>query len=153
MSNGNVSEELPFRLSVSDEDLQQLRNKLASTRLPNELEGAGWNYGVPLTDIQRLVSYWQDGFDWRKVEERINELPMFTRPIQVEGHGTLRIHYVHKRSEIENAIPLLFVHGCEYQLMPSFCHAIRETTVRGINRAGPLSRSQETLAHSDCVIN
>ncbi|KAH9846434.1 alpha/beta-hydrolase [Lenzites betulinus] len=103
--------EQPFTVAVSDTDLELLRKKLDLVRLPDELEGAEWNYGVPLADIKRLVAYWKDSFDWRKAEAGINKLPMFTRDIEVDGHGTLNIHYVHQKSEVKNAIPLLFVHG------------------------------------------
>lgn len=104
--------EQSFTLAVPDADLDLLRKKLELIRLPNELDGASWDYGVPLADIQRLVARWKDGFEWRKAEAEINKLPMFTRDIPVDGFGTLNIHYVHQKSEVENAIPLLFVHGC-----------------------------------------
>ncbi|KAI0752574.1 epoxide hydrolase [Daedaleopsis nitida] len=103
--------ETSFKLAVPDADLELLQRKLALTRFPDELDGAGWQYGVPLAHIKRLSDHWKDGFDWRKAEAKINELPMFTRDIEVEGHGTLNIHYVHQKSQVENAIPLLFVHG------------------------------------------
>lgn len=80
-------------------------------RFPDELDGAGWDYGVPLADIKRLVARWRQGYDWRKHEADINTLPMFTRGIEVDGHGTLEIHYLHQKSRVKNAIPLLFVHG------------------------------------------
>lgn len=54
-----------------------------------------------------------DRYDWRAEEAALNkELPMFTRDITIEGHGALNIHYVHQKSAVEGAIPLLFVHGC-----------------------------------------
>ncbi|KAJ6599748.1 Alpha/Beta hydrolase protein [Mycena vulgaris] len=104
--------EVPFKISVSPEELETLKQKLDATRFPDELDGAGWAYGAPLADIKRLVSRWRDGYDWCKHEALLNaELPQFTRDIVVEGFGTLNIHYVHKRSALENAVPLLFVHG------------------------------------------
>ncbi|KAJ7472945.1 Alpha/Beta hydrolase protein [Mycena galericulata] len=104
--------ESPFSISVSKEQLEALKQKLELTRLPDELDDAGWAYGVPLADIKRLVTRWRDGYDWRKHEALLNaEMPQFTRDIIVEGFGTLNIHYVHKRSTLEDAIPLLFVHG------------------------------------------
>ncbi|KAI0795543.1 alpha/beta-hydrolase [Abortiporus biennis] len=103
--------ETPFILRVLDSDLESLHTKLESTRLPDELEDAKWDYGVPLGDIKRLVALWKDGFDWRKSEEAINKLPQFTRDIEVDEFGTLNIHYVHQKSEVKGAIPLLFVHG------------------------------------------
>ncbi|KAI0754244.1 alpha/beta-hydrolase [Daedaleopsis nitida] len=104
-------QEQPFHLSVSESELEHLRKKLEISRLPDELEGAGWNYGVPLADIKRLVTHWKDGFDWRKAEAELNDLSMYTRDIDVEGFGTLNIHYVHQKSTVPNAIPLLFAHG------------------------------------------
>ena len=111
MSTATPSEQ-PFTVSIPEADLELLRQKLNLVRFPDELEGSAWDYGVPLADVKRLVTHWKDKFDWRKAEATINELPMFTRDIEVEGHGTLNIHYVHQKSEAENAIPLLFVHGC-----------------------------------------
>ncbi|KAM5540925.1 hypothetical protein V8D89_005569 [Ganoderma adspersum] len=103
--------EQPFTLSVADADLDVLRKKLDLVCFPDELEDAGWDYGVPLAHIKRLVERWRHGYDWRRSEEAINKLPMFTRDIHVDGFGTLNIHYVHQRSNAANAIPLLFVHG------------------------------------------
>ncbi|KAI0258243.1 Alpha/Beta hydrolase protein, partial [Gloeopeniophorella convolvens] len=71
-----------------------------------------WAYGVPLSDVKRLVGRWRGGYDWRAHEREINEqLPMFTRDIELEDFGTVNVHYVHKRSPVAGAIPLLFVHG------------------------------------------
>ncbi|KAF9005508.1 Alpha/Beta hydrolase protein [Cyathus striatus] len=104
--------ETPFQISIPDEKIQNLKQKLALTVFPDELEDAGWDYGVPLADLKRLVAHWKDGYDWRKHEAALNEeMPQFTRDIEVDGHGTLNIHYVHKKSEVVDAIPLLFVHG------------------------------------------
>ncbi|KZT19988.1 alpha/beta-hydrolase [Neolentinus lepideus HHB14362 ss-1] len=106
-----MSTEQPFKISVPDEDLDLLRKKLDLVRLPDEVEDAGWDYGVPLADVKRLVTRWKDVYDWRKHEAELNGLPMFTRDIEVDGFGTLNIHYLYQKSEEEGAIPLLFVHG------------------------------------------
>ncbi|KAI0075138.1 alpha/beta-hydrolase [Panus rudis PR-1116 ss-1] len=104
--------ELPFKLSIADSELELLKKKLELTRFPDELEGAEWSYGAPLADVKRLVAKWKDGFDWRKSEASINSIPQFTRDIEVgDGHGVLNVHYIHQKSEVDNAIPLLFVHG------------------------------------------
>ena len=105
--------EQPFTLAVPDADIEFLRKKLAVSRIPDELEDANWDYGAPLEDIKRLVAKWQNSFDWRKSEAEINAIPQFTRDIEVDGFGSLNIHYVHQKSEVVDAIPLLFVHGCE----------------------------------------
>ncbi|KAF7310173.1 putative epoxide hydrolase [Mycena indigotica] len=104
--------EKPFTIAVPDAALERLRLKLSSTIFPDELDGAQWAYGVPMADLKRLAERWADGYDWRKHETALNaELPQFTRDIEVDGHGALNIHYVHKRSEVQGAIPLLFIHG------------------------------------------
>ena len=104
--------EQPFTVAVPDSDLELLHKKLDLVRLPDELDGAGWDYGAPLADIKRLVARWKDGFDWRAAEASINKIPQFTRDIEVDGFSTLNIHYVHQKSTVKNAVPLLFVHGC-----------------------------------------
>jgi len=106
-----MSSECPFKISVPDHALALLHRKLSDARFPDEVDDAGWDYGVPLSDVKRLVNKWKEGYDWRDHERELNKLPMFTRDIEVEGFGTLNIHYVHQRSEVLNAIPLLFVHG------------------------------------------
>lgn len=107
--------EKQFTIAISDEKLALLQNKLRLTTLPDELEDAGRDYGARLDDIRRLAARWTNGYDWRKHEAQLNaELPQYTRDIDVEGFGTLNIHYVHKKSTVVDAIPLLFVHGCEW---------------------------------------
>jgi hypothetical protein len=107
----------PFRVTVSEERLQLLQNKLSLVTLPDELDESGWDYGVPLSDLRDLVQYWQQQFDWREQEAKINaNLPQFTTDIDVDGFETLNIHFVHQRSVVKDAIPLLFVHGCKFIL-------------------------------------
>lgn len=110
-----------FKISISSTALSALKSRLELTTFPDELDEAGWDYGVPLADIKRLVARWRDGFDWRKEEQKLNEtLPQFTRDIEVDGFGALNIHYVHKKSEKEGqGIPLLFVHGCKWSKIRS----------------------------------
>ncbi|KAG5341017.1 hypothetical protein C0989_012221 [Termitomyces sp. Mn162] len=108
----SASTESHFSISIPDSQLELLQRKLSLVVFPDELEDAGTAYGAPLSDIKRLVSYWQNGYDWPTHEAALNaELPQFTRDIPVDGFGSLNIHYVHKRSAVEHAIPLLFVHG------------------------------------------
>jgi hypothetical protein len=104
----------PFTLSVPDAALNDLRDRLQLTRFPNEISGFERRRGPPLEDLTRLVARWKDGYDWRRREAEINKLPMFTRPIETTEFGTLDIHFVHQKSAVEGAIPLLFVHGCTY---------------------------------------
>lgn len=112
-----MSPEASFQIQISDTHIDALKQKLALTSFPDELEDAGSDYGTPLADIRRIIARWKDGYDWRAHEAALNaELPQFTQDIDVEGFGTLNIHYVHQKSETVDAIPLLFVHGCKWIL-------------------------------------
>lgn len=107
-----ASTETPFQISVPDSKIASLKAKLEQVTFPDELEDAGWDYGSPLADVKRLVARWKNGYDWRVHEARINnDLPQFTRDIEVAGFGVLNIHYVHQKSSRKNAIPLLYSHG------------------------------------------
>jgi len=109
-----TSEPQPFLISVPEERLQLLRNKLALATFPDELDEARWDYGVPLSELRDLVRYWQEGFNWRGQEAKLNaSLPQFTTDIYIEDFETLNIHFVHQQSVTKHAIPLLFVHGCK----------------------------------------
>lgn len=102
----------PFTISVPDEKLERLKQKLALADFPDEIAGVEpWTQGPPVADIKRLANYWENGFDWRKVEARLNQFPQFTAPVEIDGFGSYKIHFVHQKSPIKNAIPLLFVHG------------------------------------------
>ncbi|KAK4507477.1 hypothetical protein PRZ48_001212 [Zasmidium cellare] len=100
-----------YRINVPEEKLVTLKIKLGQAEFPDELDGASWDHGVPLKEIQRLTNYWRTTFDWRAQEAKLNELPNYHAPIKVQGFGTLDIHYLHQPSENPDAIPLLFVHG------------------------------------------
>ncbi|KAG4430221.1 hypothetical protein IFR05_014292 [Cadophora sp. M221] len=101
----------PFTIDIEESKLHRLRQKLDLTDFPPELDQAGSTYGAPLSDVTRLVKHWKHGFDWRTQEAKLNELPQFTTNITVNGFGELNIHFVHQRSDVANAIPLLFIHG------------------------------------------
>ena len=101
----------PYRISIPQSKLDTLKQKLALTTLTDELEDSEWEYGTPLADIKRLVAYWQDGFDWVRIQHELNQLPQYTIPLAIDGYGTLNIHFVHQPSQVEGAVPLLFSHG------------------------------------------
>src|SRR5690606_35253817 len=96
----------PFRIQVSDAVLADLHERLARTRFPDQLEGAGWTYGTELSYLQELVAYWRDRYDWRRHEALLNEFPHFSTTI--DGH---RVRFLHVRSPHENAFPLVITHG------------------------------------------
>ena len=109
----------PYQIAVPDEQIVDLKQRLALAKFPHdELDGAGWDYGSPLSDVKTLTAYWRDGFDWRSAEARLNQFPHFTTTIQCDGFENLKIHFLHRKSDVENAIPLLFVYGCKYMCDP-----------------------------------
>ncbi|KAF2739933.1 alpha/beta-hydrolase [Polyplosphaeria fusca] len=107
-----MSAPTPYTISVPDERIEKLKRKLAVAEFPDELDAADqWSYGAPLADVQRLAKHWSNGFDWRKAEAKLNELPNYKTKIAVEGFDDIDMHFVWQKSENPNAIPLLFVHG------------------------------------------
>jgi epoxide hydrolase len=96
----------PFQVSIPKADLENLHERLACTRWPDELVGVGWSRGVPLGHLKELTEYWQDGYDWRQWEAKLNEYPQFTTDIDGQ-----RIHFVHVRSPEAGALPLIISHG------------------------------------------
>lgn len=96
----------PFRCHVPDEVLADLKARLARTRLPDQLDGAGWDYGTERGFLDDLCTYWRDSFDWRASEERFNRFPQFTT--QIEGEN---VHFYHIRSPEPDAVPLIITHG------------------------------------------
>ncbi|GLI77584.1 hypothetical protein PoHVEF18_005875 [Penicillium ochrochloron] len=102
----------PFTIAVPDAQIDQLHKKLEQATFPDEFDTAGWDMGVPLAEMRRLVAVWREKFDWRAQEKKLNELlQQYTVPISVDGFGELDIHVIHHRSGKPNAIPLLFIHG------------------------------------------
>jgi pimeloyl-ACP methyl ester carboxylesterase len=102
-----VSEEIrPFRIDVPDEDLVDLRERLARTRWPEAETVDDWSQGIPLAYVQDLCSYWATKYDWRATEARLNAFPQF----RTELNG-LDIHFLHVRSPEPDALPLVITHG------------------------------------------
>jgi epoxide hydrolase len=95
-----------FQIRVDDSVLEDLRTRLEKTRIPDQIEGTGWEYGIPLDYLRELVEYWREGYDWRTQEARLNELEHFRT--RVDGQS---IHLIHARSEHADALPLLLTHG------------------------------------------
>jgi pimeloyl-ACP methyl ester carboxylesterase len=103
----------PFKIRVEDAELELLRKKLETARLPRQPDGYTIGQGVPAEDMQRMVKHWREDFlpNWRTHEAALNKLPMFLTSIKTENFGTLNIHFLHQKSDVKSAIPLLFVHG------------------------------------------
>ena len=71
----------PFTIDIPQADLDDLADRLARTRWPDELPDAGWDYGIPLARMKELTEHWRTAYDWRKQEARLNELPQYTTEI------------------------------------------------------------------------
>ena len=96
----------PFDVDIPEEDLDDLRRRIAATRWPSKELVADRSQGVQLATLQELARYWTTDYDWRKVEARLNALPQFTT--EIDG---VEIHFIHVRSRHENALPLIMTHG------------------------------------------
>jgi pimeloyl-ACP methyl ester carboxylesterase len=96
----------PFQVEIPDEEIADLRRRVAATRLPSKELVEDRSQGVQLATIQELARYWTTEYDWRKAEARLNALPQFTT--EIDG---VDIHIIHVRSPHENALPLIMTHG------------------------------------------
>ncbi|HEY6931426.1 MAG TPA: epoxide hydrolase [Thermoanaerobaculia bacterium] len=96
----------PFRIHVPQADLDDLRRRIAATRWPDKETVADASQGAQLAKLHELVGYWGTGYDWRKVEAKLNALPQFMTTI--DG---VDIHFIHVRSRHKNALPVIVTHG------------------------------------------
>jgi pimeloyl-ACP methyl ester carboxylesterase len=96
----------PFEITVPEEDLVELRRRIAAVRWPSKELVADRSQGVQLATIQALARYWADEYDWRRCEARLNALPQFKTEIDGED-----VHFIHVRSPHQGALPLILTHG------------------------------------------
>ena len=96
----------PFRVNVPDEELAELRRRIAATRWPSKELVADRSQGVQLATLQALARYWASEYDWRRCEARLNALPQFKT--EIDG---LDVHFIHVESPHENVLPLIMTHG------------------------------------------
>lgn len=95
-----------FEIRVSDEQLEDLRERLARTRWPDQIPGSGWDYGTDLAYLQELCEYWREKFDWRAQEALLNRHDHFRT--RIDGQP---LHFLHVRSPVRDALPLVITHG------------------------------------------
>jgi microsomal epoxide hydrolase len=96
----------PFSISVPDSVLRDLQERLARTRLPDQIPGTGWEYGTDRGYMEELLAYWTSDFDWRAQERALNAFDHYKTAI--DG---LDVHFIHQRSVRPDAVPLLMLHG------------------------------------------
>lgn len=95
-----------FTAAIAEEQLQDLKRRLAQTRWPEQETCRGWNQGIPLGYTRALADYWADGYDWRRFERRLNDWPQFTT--EIDG---IDIHFIHRTSPQAGALPIIMSHG------------------------------------------
>ena len=96
----------PYRIEVSQTDVDELRERVAATRWPPALADDGWDRGVPVAYLRELAGHWATSYDWRAAEAELNRYPQWTTEID----GT-NVHFLHVRSPQPDARPLLISHG------------------------------------------
>ena len=107
MSTVDTTAEIrPFHFEIPQEQMDDLRRRIAATRWPSKELVPDRSQGVQLGTLQELTRYWATDYDWHKVEARLNALPQFIT--EIDG---VVIHFIHVRSRHENALPLIMTHG------------------------------------------
>lgn len=96
----------PFKIDIPQSQLDDLKQRLAATRWPDEMPGVGWSRGAPLGYIKELAEYWRTGYDWRAAEARLNQFPQFRT--EIDG---VQVHFLHVRSPEPTAMPVILTHG------------------------------------------
>ena len=102
----SVAAIVPFKINVPNAVLVDLKDRLARTRFPSEIENSGWDYGTNLSYLKELVTYWRTKYDWREQERQLNKMPQYKTTID-----NIEMHFVHQKSSRPNATPLVFIHG------------------------------------------
>ena len=96
----------PFQFSFTDAELADLRRRVNATKWPEREQVTDASQGVQLATIQNLARYWGTDYDWRKGEAKLKAVPHFIT--EIDG---LDIHFIHVRSQHENALPMIVTHG------------------------------------------
>lgn len=96
----------PFRIDVTARAVDELKRRLGETRFPPPLPGDDWGTGVPVSYLRRLVDSWAADFDWPAQQAALNAFPQFTTVIDGQT-----IHFLHVRSTVDGALPLVLTHG------------------------------------------
>ena len=96
----------PFRVNIPEEELVDLRRRIATTRWPDQETVTDQSQGIQLAKLKPLVAYWGSGYDWRKAEAKLNAYPQFMT--RIDG---VDIHFIHVRSKHPNALPVIITHG------------------------------------------
>jgi Epoxide hydrolase N terminus len=102
----SATEIRPFHVEIPDEQIDDLRRRIAATRLPSRELVTDRSQGVQLATIEALAGYWANDYDFGRIEARLNALPQFST--EIDG---VDVHFIHVRSAHEDALPLIMTHG------------------------------------------
>jgi epoxide hydrolase len=96
----------PFKIDIPQSQLDDLGQRLAATRWPDEIPGVGWSRGASLGYVRELAEYWRTSYDWRAAEARLNRFTQFVT--EIDG---VQVHFLHVRSPEAHAMPVILTHG------------------------------------------
>jgi hypothetical protein len=122
----------PFRIEIGDDIIEDLRDRIARTRWPDEAPGPQWSQGTDLEYLRDFLQYWAEEFDWTSQERALNSLEHFTTDVD----GT-RVHFIHERAASGDGVPLLLMHGwpsCFVEYVPAI-PLLTDPTSHGIDYA------------------
>ena len=102
----NNVEIMPFQINITEQELADLKQRLAMTRFPDQIPETAWDYGTDTAWLRELITSWQNDFDWREQERQLNQFDQFLT--RIDG---VDIHFIHQRSPHPDATPLLITHG------------------------------------------
>ena len=105
----------PFKACIPGSVLADLQRRLKGTKWPDQLPGTRWEYGADISKVRELANYWQEDYDWRGQEARINQYDQFTT--EIDGQT---IHFIHERSPRADAVPLILIHGWPGSILEFF---------------------------------
>ncbi|MCC3217989.1 epoxide hydrolase [Chryseobacterium sp. X308] len=106
LSSKNDTSIRPFHISIPQSQLDDLKKRISETRFPDKETVKDASQGIQLEQLKELITYWGNGYDWRKVEDKLNSLPQFVT--KIDG---LDIQFIHVRSKEPNAMPVILTHG------------------------------------------
>jgi pimeloyl-ACP methyl ester carboxylesterase len=95
-----------FKIDIPQSQLDDLKQRLAATRWPDEIPGVGWSRGASLGYLRDLAEYWRTSYDWRAAEAQLNQFPQFLT--EIDG---VQVHFLHVRSPEPGAMPMILTHG------------------------------------------
>jgi hypothetical protein len=131
-----------FHVDIPEEELEDLRRRIAATRWPSKELVGDRSQGVQLGPLQELARYWGGDYDWRKAEAKLNALPQFTT--EIDG---VEIHFIHVKSPHENALPLIMTHGWPGSVIVSCSRPSARSATRPRTAEPPRTRSTSCCRH------